>query len=145
MNANQTYIYYTDASYSYEQNCYSTAFTCNRFKQKEIFQAYFYHGDEVFKRIQSNGAEIMGVINVFNHIKESKEEIKKAIIYFDNYIVFHLIKGKTIPSNYIYLNYLYLFYELRKVIEFRKVNPKDRQHKKVDKLAYRMMRINTVN
>jgi len=143
MKTKETYVYYTDASYSEKWNCYTTAFSCSCPNKKERYEDYFYMGDKLFETIQANGAEVVGAINIFKHVKEHIEQVDRAIIYYDNYLIPFLAEGKIKPDNYVYLNYLYLYYDLYKIIELRKVDQQDPKHRKVDKMANRLLKKHT--
>lgn len=134
------YIYYTDASYSRDYNCFSTAFTCSRSNQKEFCNAYAYKGTKVFKRLQSNGAEVMGVIRLLKHMRKNKEKIEKSIIHYDNEVIIRLAEGKEQANNHVYQEFRSLYKKLKHLIEFRKTTNQDPCHKKVDKVAYKTLK-----
>jgi len=140
MKEKETYVYYTDASYFHEQNCYSTAFICSRKNQKEICNVYAYKGDKLFKRIQSNGSEVVGAIRVLKHMRKNKKKIKKVIFHYDNEVIKGLAEGKIKANNHIYQEYLALYKKMKNLIEFRKTTNKDVRHKKVDKAAYKTLK-----
>ena len=140
MKEKETYVYFSDASYSHESNCYSTAFTCSRESQKEFCNAYVYEGNKLFKRIQANGSEVMGVIRVLKHMRKNKEKIEKAIIHYDNEVIKLLAEKKIKADNKVYQEFRSLYKKMKNLIEFRKTTNKDIRHKKVDKAAYKVLK-----